>query len=469
MKRLFILFAAVCFCVVNVTKVQASYLWSWGDNYSGQTNVPTGLTNVAQTAIGFDFCLALRVDGTVAAWGETPPFLPPFPTARLTNMPPNLTNIVGISAGWQNAMALRADGTVVVWGDNTYGQNNVASGAVGMVGVALGLNHCLAMKADGTVAAWGDDSEGQADVPPGLTNITAVAAGEYHSLALRTDGRVVAWGDNTYGQTNVPVDLTNAIAISGSAGFSMALRANGTVSVWGGGPGDPRLNIPADLTNAIAISSGPLWGNGAPLTLWGMALKDDGTVVGWGNAAQVPPGMSSVTAISSGGRGAFLALARVAQGSLFISFTYPPTQTVPAGGQAHFGVAALGQGPLSYQWYFLGTNVIAGATNRWLTLDNVATTDTGEYSVRVTNNTGSVTSDPIVLSVIPSLDVKMVPGILLKGGIGGTFRIDYIRAVGPTNEWMTLDTVTMTNNPQFYFDISAVGQPVRYYRVVQVP
>jgi hypothetical protein len=324
------------------------------------------------------------------------------------------------------------------------------------------------------VAAWGDDSVGQTEVPPGLTNITAVAAGDNHNLALRADGRVVAWGDNSYGQTNVPVDLTNAIAISGSVNFSMALRANGTVSVWGGGAGDPRLNVPADLTNAVAISSGPL----APVqsfpVVWGMALKDNGTVVLWGNSAQlppdrVPPGMSGVTAISSGGLDVFLALGEVALGSPLISFIFPLSQTVPAGGQAHFSVAALGEAPLNYQWYFSGTNVIAGATNRWLTLDNVATTDTGGYSVRVINNKGSVMSDPIVLSVIPSLDVKMVPGILLKGGIGDTFRIDYIRAVGPTNAWMTLDTVTMTKNPQFYFDISAIGQPARYYRVVQVP
>ena len=462
MKRLFILFVAVFFCVMNITRVQASYLWCWGDNTCGQTNVPVGLTNVTQIAIGIDYCLALRVDGTVVAWGETPPWLfpTPQPLPLISYIPTNLTNVVAISAGYMNGMALRADGTVVVWGDNTYGQINVPSGVVGVVGVALGLHHCLAMKVDGTVAAWGDDSAGQADVPPSLSGITAVAAGDKHSLALRADGRVVAWGDNSYGQTNVPVDLTNAIAISGSLNFSMALRANGSVSAWGARAGDPRLNVPADLTNAVAISSGTPFAYSTIPVLWGMALKADGTVVVWGNSAQVLPRMSGVTAIGSGGFGVFVALAQVSPG---IYSLYPLFQTVPAGGQAHFSAAALGVPPLRYQWYFSGTNVIAGATNRWLTLDNVATTDAGEYSVRVFNNEGSVTSDPVVLSVIPSLDVKMVPGILLKGGIGVTLRIDYIPAVGPTNAWMTLDTVTMTNNPQFYFDISAIGQPARYY------
>jgi hypothetical protein len=455
MKARFILFATKIFCVVNTTRVQASYLWSWGDNSYGQTNVPAGLTNVAATACGLDYCLALRVDGTIAAWGETPPQY--CCLLLLTNIPANLSNVVAIAAGWDNAMALRANGTVVVWGDNSWGQTNVPSSVVGVVGVSAGFAHCLAVKADGTVAAWGYDSFGQTEVPPGLTNVTAVAAGFDHSLALRADGSVVAWGNNSYGQINVPVDLTNAIAIAGNANWSMALRVNGTVTVWGV---QTNVNVPADLTNAVAI---------AATMFSGMALKANGTVVVWPSYYPVPPGMSGVTAISAGKQDVFLSLAQVAQGIPVISFISPLSQTVPAGGQAYFSVAAVGEAPLAYQWYFSGTNLIAGATNRWLTLDNVATTEAGAYSVRVINNEGSVTSDLMVLSVIPSLDVKMVPGIVLNGGVGDTFRIDYISAVGPTNAWMTLDTVTMTNNSQWYFDISAIGQPARYYRIVQVP
>ena len=42
---------------------------SWGWNQFGQRNVPPGLSNVVQVAVGLAHSLALTADGTVAAWG----------------------------------------------------------------------------------------------------------------------------------------------------------------------------------------------------------------------------------------------------------------------------------------------------------------------------------------------------------------------------------------------------------------
>jgi len=47
--------------------------------------------------------------------------------------------------------------------------------------------------------------------------------------------------------------------------------------------------------------------------------------------------------------------------------------------------------------------------------------------------------------------------------------VDYINQFGPTDAWVTLDTVTLSNTPQLYFDVAAPGQPPRLYRLVQVP
>jgi hypothetical protein len=47
--------------------------------------------------------------------------------------------------------------------------------------------------------------------------------------------------------------------------------------------------------------------------------------------------------------------------------------------------------------------------------------------------------------------------------------LDCINQYGPTNAWMTLDTVTLTNTSQLYFDTSAVGRPPRLYRIVPAP
>jgi hypothetical protein len=42
-------------------------------------------------------------------------------------------------------------------------------------------------------------------------------------------------------------------------------------------------------------------------------------------------------------------------------------------------------------------------------------------------------------------------------------------AFGPPGNWLPLATITLTNSPEMYFDVSAIGQPARFYRFVQVP
>jgi hypothetical protein len=66
----------------------------------------------------------------------------------------------------------------------------------------------------------------------------------------------------------------------------------------------------------------------------------------------------------------------------------------------------------------------------------------------------------------PALDLSLATEIPLAGAIGSSVRIDYINQFGPTNAWVTLDTVTLTNTSQLYFDVSAPGHPQRLYRLV---
>jgi hypothetical protein len=72
-------------------------------------------------------------------------------------------------------------------------------------------------------------------------------------------------------------------------------------------------------------------------------------------------------------------------------------------------------------------------------------------------------------SVMPSLDLHLVPAITLTGTIGGSVRLDCINQFGPTDAWVTLATVPLTNTSQLYFDISAPGKPQRLYRLVPLP
>ena len=68
-----------------------------------------------------------------------------------------------------------------------------------------------------------------------------------------------------------------------------------------------------------------------------------------------------------------------------------------------------------------------------------------------------------------SLNLSFAPALTLTGAIGNSIRVDYINRYGPIDAWVTLNTVTLTNSSQLYFDTSAVGQPARLYRLVPVP
>ena len=81
---------------------------------------------------------------------------------------------------------------------------------------------------------------------------------------------------------------------------------------------------------------------------------------------------------------------------------HPISQTNPATSSASFSVKAMGAGPMSYQWRLDGTNLLS-ATNATLILTNTRLTDTGNYSVLVSNAFGVATSSNAYLAVTASL------------------------------------------------------------------
>jgi hypothetical protein len=76
----------------------------------------------------------------------------------------------------------------------------------------------------------------------------------------------------------------------------------------------------------------------------------------------------------------------------------PRSQSVNTGVDVTFNAYAIGDLPLGYRWLFNGGS-IASATNSTLTLTNVSTLNTGNYSVVVTNNVGSTSSRVAILRI----------------------------------------------------------------------
>ncbi|MFP4016847.1 MAG: PKD domain-containing protein [Halanaerobiales bacterium] len=79
----------------------------------------------------------------------------------------------------------------------------------------------------------------------------------------------------------------------------------------------------------------------------------------------------------------------------------PLSQAVKEGAEVTFSIVADGHPDPSYQWQYNG-NDIEGATEAELTLTNVTTDNSGQYTVEVTNEHGSVSSDPANLIVVES-------------------------------------------------------------------
>jgi len=93
----------------------------------------------------------------------------------------------------------------------------------------------------------------------------------------------------------------------------------------------------------------------------------------------------------------------------------PHDTTVASGSPASFTVAATGTGTLTYQWQKNGTTLtnggkIAGATSATLSNSGVAITDTGSYSVIVTNTLNGTTTT--TLSNAGRLRVNTAPAIV---------------------------------------------------------
>jgi YD repeat-containing protein len=360
-------------------------LAAWGDNSSGQTTVPVGLSNVVAVAAGVFHSLALRADGTVVAWGDNYYFQ--------ATVPAGLSNVVAVAAGYDQSMALRADGTVVAWGYNDFGQTTVPAGLSNVVAVAAGDYHSLALRADGTVVGWGNNESGQLVVPNGLTNVVTVAAGGYYSLALQANGIVVAWGNNGGAQTTVPSDLNNVIAVAAEEANSLALRADGTVVAWGyyydyNVHSYVPMTAPEGLDNVVAVACGEA----------SLVLRADGTMVAWGDNSQgqtnVPSLVLPIGGIACGDRHS---LAALALGPPFITSRLANREG-SVGGPVFFRVEANGAAPLHYQWQRNGVD-LPGRTNALLQWTSISASNAGDYSVIVSNGLGVATIPSAKLSV----------------------------------------------------------------------
>ncbi|ETR67882.1 MAG: hypothetical protein OMM_11109, partial [Candidatus Magnetoglobus multicellularis str. Araruama] len=154
-----------------------------------------------------------------------------------------------------------------------------------------------------------------------LNDIKQIDSGYFHGLALRTDGTVWGWGRNDEGQLGfisndgsnnyytVPVHISaleNIKRIAVSSNSNLALKEDGTVWGWGGYNYNHSPEQIVQLNNIILIDT---------YVSHCLALKKDGTVWAWGsnfcgqlgdgtaNDSDIPiqvPGLENVIQIEAG-------------------------------------------------------------------------------------------------------------------------------------------------------------------------
>jgi uncharacterized repeat protein (TIGR03803 family) len=146
----------------------------------------------------------------------------------------------------------------------------------------------------------------------------------------------------------------------------------------------------------------------------------------------------------------------------------PSSQSVMMGSSASFSVSVSGTPPFHYQWRFSGSNLL-NATNAAYVIQAVGATNTGNYSVVVTNLAGSVTSSNAFLTVIvrPTLALQLwagYPQLNLSGMLNSNFVVQYSTNLAVSN-WMNLLSLTnLPSSPYLFLDPAGGGEPVRFYR-----
>ncbi len=116
---------------------------------------------------------------------------------------------------------------------------------------------------------------------------------------------------------------------------------------------------------------------------------------------------------------------------------------------------------------------LANATNDTLTFSDIQFTNAGLYSVVVTSALGSAASTPEQVVVNPAgVSLALYPGVTVTGVAGNTYKIQSTTNLSNTNDWVTVQILTLTQPVQIWTDTQdpvLPGTPERFYRVLPNP
>jgi alpha-tubulin suppressor-like RCC1 family protein len=255
---------------------------AFGDASLGATSVPS-LPKVREIAAGDGFSLAIGEDGTLHGWG------------RRIQMPASpLTGVKQVSAFGNLAVVLRDDGTAVILGFSR--APTTVPGVTGIQSVSMSNAVALLLRSDGSVVSVLSDGSMFPDAQV-LTGLTNIFGGDGVSGGIDSSGNLVTWGSSKNPARVAPRSGVGVAAVSSQLGSMTSrwiTRTDGSFVGFGSENRFGELDVPDGLTRVVQLAVG----EGAVV-----ALKADGTLVGWGRSAlaNVPRGLPPVKAIASDG------------------------------------------------------------------------------------------------------------------------------------------------------------------------
>lgn len=366
---------------------------AWGSNDFQQTNVPAGLSNIVGIAGGKDHSLALTSDGRLMVWGN-------YRTVY-SNIVAGVSNVAIIAAGWGD-VAVRKDGTIAAWGD-TYSSGPALQAtpliATNVVSISCGYRNA-ALLGEGPPRLPAHPV--RMTVPYGVPLVLPAMPGGHRALETQwsLDGSSLAGGN--FGTLFLP-----------SVSFSNAGVYSAIVSNWFGTATNVYTIEVAPFLLTFPPKSQVAYGGGTvrfSVGAFGANLSfqwrfDGAELAGATNSqltlTNVAPnqaGAYSVTVSNSAGTQTLSATLEVAGALRFISF--PQSERALVGTSVVLSGTAQGVGPLFFQWRFNGAE-LPGETRASLTITNILLGQSGDYSLLVSNAFAMQESPNAFLEVLP--------------------------------------------------------------------
>ena len=392
-----------------------TYQWLFnGTNLAGFTDTMLTLNNVQPSqAGGYSAVVSNSVGSITSAVAQ----LTVLRVPTITGQPTNLTIVAGSTATFQ----LSASGSAPLSYQWLFNGVNLS----GATDTSLTLSNIQPSQAGGYSAVV-NNSAGSATsavaqltvlVPPFLTlqpTNQSVIEGSSVQFQAAADGTAPLSYQWFFNQTSVQggnsssLNLANVqpaqagqyyLVVDNSVGSVTSAVAQLTVVV------PPSITSQPSNQIVVAGSNATFQVTAAGTAPLGYQWLFNGTTL----AGATDPALN-LTNIQSNQAGGYEAVVSNSAGSITstvaqLTVLGPPTivsqpvaQTVIAGSNATFQLAASGSGPLTYQWLFNGANL--GATGASLTLSNVQPSQAGGYSAIASNSAGSATSAVAQLTVV---------------------------------------------------------------------